>query len=131
MNIKAGDIVERPGPMGAKHRAVFAGFDSLARPWVIHNAKNDCVRVDTLETFAAGLPVTLASRVARNLSEQALIVRRAQSLLARRYDLLKFNCDHFVTYAQNGVASSPQVAAVAAVAGLALLVGLATVAGRA
>ncbi len=32
-----GDIIERPGPFGKRHRGIFVGFDEYGRGWVIHN----------------------------------------------------------------------------------------------
>jgi hypothetical protein len=77
------------------------------------------------ESFAAGLPVALASRKARNSYEQQAIIRRAQSLLGWKYDLLNFNCDHLVTFAQDGLATSPQLQGFALVFAALLFVGLA------
>jgi hypothetical protein len=109
MDFRAGDVIERPGPAGTRHRAVVAGTDGFGRLVVIHNAKNSFVKYDVFDVFAAGLPVSLISRSARNWYEQQQIVNRAKSHLGKQYDLLKFNCDHLVTYAQTGVASSPQL----------------------
>lgn len=126
-----GDIVERPGPLGKKHRGIFVGHDEYGRAWVIHNDMGGIVCWVLFENFSAGLPVTLASRKARNSYEQSAIVSRAQSLLGWRYDLLNFNCDHLVTYAQDGVATSPQLQGFGLAFALALLVGLAVASSRA
>lgn len=91
------------------HRGIFAGFDFAGRAWVIHNAKDQCVKWDLLEVFAEGQTVSFLKRVARNTYEQNLIIARATFLLGRKFDLWKFNCDHFVTYALAGVAKSPQL----------------------
>jgi len=123
MNFQSGDIVERPGPAGTKHRAVVAGVDGWGRLLVIHNAKNLAVRYDLLEVFAAGFPVSLISRVATNWFEQQQIVERAKSLLGKQYDLINFNCDHLVTYAQSGEATSPQLQGIVAVLALASVFG--------
>lgn len=125
MNFQVADIVERPGPAGTKHRAIIAGNDGFGRLMVIHNAKDSFVKYDLFEIFAAGFPVTFVSRVARNWYEQQQIVNRAKSLLGTRYDLLKFNCDHLVTYAQTGKASSPQLQGIVATIALIALGGLA------
>lgn len=120
-----GDIIERPGPFGKKHRGIFVGFDEYGRAWVIHNDMGEIVCWVLFEHFAADLPVTIASRKARSPHEQRAIVSRAQSLLGWRYDLLNFNCDHLVTYAQDGVATSPQLQGLALAFAVALFVGLA------
>ena len=120
-----GDIIERPGPFGKRHRGIFVGFDEYGRAWVIHNDMGGIVCWVLFEHFAADLPVTIASRKARSPYEQRAIVSRAQSLLGWRYDLLNFNCDHLVTYAQDGVATSPQLQSLALAFAVALFVGLA------
>lgn len=131
MNFQAGDVIERPGPAGTKHRGIVAGTDSFGRLMVIHNAKDLYVKYDFMEVFAAGLPVSLVSRVARNWFEQQQIVARAQSLLGKQFDLLKFNCDHLVTFAQTGQASSPQLTiALGAIILTGLLGGLAFASSR-
>ena len=120
-----GDIIERPGPFGKWHRGVFFGFDESGHAWVIHNDMGGIVCWVLFEDFAAGLPVTLASRKACNSYEQQAIISRAQSLLGWKYDLLNFNCDHLATYAQDGVATSPQLQGFALVFAVVLFVGLA------
>jgi hypothetical protein len=120
-----GDIIERPGPFGKRHRGIFVGFDEYGRAWVIHNDMGGIVCWVLFEHFAADLPVTIASRKARSPYEQRAIVSRAHSLLGWRYDLLNFNCDHLVTYAQDGVATSPQLQSLALAFAVALFVGLA------
>jgi hypothetical protein len=121
MLLQPGDVVERAGDWGTKHRGIFAGYDAWGRGIVIHNAKGDYVRQVLFEVFAQKLPVVVASRIASDIWQQQLIVARAQSQLGRRYDLLKFNCDHLVTYAQTGVANSPQLQALAGLTGLAVV----------
>ena len=117
--LQPGDAIQRPGPLGTMHRGIFVGADFAGRVWVIHNAKNDCVKWDLLETFAEGQPVSFLKRVARNQQEQILIIARAKSLLGQKFDLLNFNCEHLVTYALAGIPKSPQLGF--AVGGLLLL----------
>lgn len=126
-----GDMIERPGPFAKRHRGIFVGFDECGRAWVIHNDMGGIVCWVLFEDFAAGLPVTLVSRKACNLYEQRAIVSRAQSLLGWKYDLLNFNCDHLVTYAQDGIPTSPQLKGFALALAVALFVGVAVASSRA
>jgi hypothetical protein len=121
MQFQPGDVVKRPGPWGTDHLGLFAGVDVLGRQWVIHNAKYECVKWDLLESFAAGSSVSLVRR-APNDHEGAVFVARAQSFLGRRFDLVNFNCEHFVSCATAGNAVSPQLRS--AVVGLAVLATL-------
>lgn len=116
MNLQTGDVIERPGPWPTRHRGLVVGRDIFGRVWVIHNPKGGCVRYDLLEAFADGHEVVVVSGPALNNSQRVTAVKRAQSLLGRQYDLLNFNCDHLVTFALAGTASSPQLQACAAIA---------------
>jgi hypothetical protein len=108
MQFQPGDVVKRPGPWGTDHLGLFACVDILGQQWVIHNAKNECVKWDLLESFAAGTSVSLVRR-ATNAYEGAVIVAQAQSSLGRRFDLVNFNCEHFVNCAVAGNAVRPQL----------------------
>jgi hypothetical protein len=121
MQLERGDVIKRPGPWGTDHLGLFAGFDQLGRGWVIHNAKDERVKWDLLEAFAAGSPVSLVRR-AVNVYEIEAIFARAQELLGRQFDLVNFNCEHFVTVALAGKAASPQLLGVAV--GLTLVAAL-------
>lgn len=127
--LQPGDAIERQGPAGTMHRGIFAGVDYLGQAWVIHNAKDQCVKWDLMETFAERQTVRFLKRIARNVYEQNLIVVRARSQLGRKFHLWKFNCDHLVTYALSGVAESPQLGTVAAVGLFAAVVGIAASVG--
>jgi hypothetical protein len=60
---------------------IFVGYDEYGRAWVIHNDMGGIVCWVLFEAFAACLPVTLASRKARDHYEQRAVVSRVQSLL--------------------------------------------------
>jgi len=121
VQFQPGDVIKRPGPWGTDHFGLFVCIDVLGQQWVIHNAKDECVRWDLLESFAAGSSISLVRR-APNGYEGAVFVARAQSFLGRRFDLVNFNCEHFVSCVTNGSAISPQLRG--AVVGLAVLATL-------
>ena len=108
MQFRSGDIIKRPGPLCTDHFGLFAGVNALGQQVVIHNAKDDCVRWDLLETFAAGNPVFLVDRPG-SVWEGSAIIGRAQRFLGRKFDLVHFNCEHFVNSALRGKAESPQL----------------------
>lgn len=112
MRFMIGDVLKRPGPWGTAHVGLYAGIDWAGRDWVIHNAKDDCVRWDLLDSFGAGNPVSVA-RSATTPYEGATIISRARSQLGRKFDLINFNCEHFVSYALGIGAGSPQLRGVA------------------
>src|SRR5579859_2310136 len=128
MMLERGDVIERPGPWPTQHRGIFAGWDGYGRGWVIHNPKGGCVKYDLLEDFAERQQFKRIEQPTRTVYERNLIVARAHSQLNKPYDILNFNCEHLVTYALGGAASSPQLQAVTVC--LALVVGLGMVFGR-
>lgn len=107
-----GDVIRRAGPWGTMHVGIYGGRDWAGQEWVIHNAKNDCVRWDLLEIFGAGNPISLARR-ATTAYEGAIILSRARIQLGRKFDLVNFNCEHLVSYALGTEAGSPQLRGVA------------------
>jgi lecithin:retinol acyltransferase len=121
MVLQSGDVIERPGPWPTQHRGIVAGRDVFGRIWVIHNEKGSFVKYDLLQAFAGGHKVVVVPSPALASSERLAVVRRAQSLLGRQYHLLNFNCEHLVTYALAGAASSPQLQACAALTTLVAL----------
>jgi len=65
------------------------------RGTVIANSKRKhCVCEETVEEFSGGWPIRVVGYLG-NLGA-AEVLNRARSLLGRPYDLLGFNCEHFV-----------------------------------
>jgi hypothetical protein len=124
MPFTAGDVIRRAGPCGTMHVGIYGGTDWARQEWVIHNAKDDCVRWDLLDVFGARNPISLA-RKAPTAYEGAMVLARARSQLGRKFDPVNFNCEHLVSYALGIEAGSPQLRGVAlgaaALAFLALL----------
>lgn len=127
MQLQIGDVISRPGPLWTVHVGFFAGVDMLGQQWVIHNAKNDCVRWDLLETFATGLPISLVKRASGRVEGNAILTR-AQAFLGRQFDLINFNCEHFVTQVLANESSSPQLRS--AMVGVAFLACIGLLVGR-
>lgn len=72
----------------------------------IHNTHPGGVQYASPERFVNGR-VFIEKRAAPGFEHE--VVRRARTLLGRSYDLVLFNCEHFVNYAAHGVAKSPQL----------------------
>lgn len=109
VGFQPGDMIQRPGPFGTTHVGIYIGSNGW-NGFVIHNDKDTgIVRQDDLQTFEAGHQATLLRRTARSWYEQQVIVNRAHSLLGQKFDLVNFNCEHLATYAQGGIAQSPQL----------------------
>jgi hypothetical protein len=122
MRLRVGDKLRVWDPRGFWHCGIVLDGTPFGSVVIAHNRKSAGVERTTLEQFSQGRPVELESRVAGNARAQAEVVRRAIEHIGRGYDLLSFNCEHYVSYAQTGVASSPQLQ-LTVVAVLALIIG--------
>lgn len=78
-------------------------------PWltVVHNAKGLGVKETSLCEFADGQPYEILDWP--DYSIGIARVQRARALLGRPYDLLNFNCEHFVALACGRSPTSPQL----------------------
>lgn len=75
---------------------------------VITNSKSSgCVCEQSVEEFAAGKLLKIVGYPG-NL-EAAKVIRRAKSLIGTRYNLLNFNCEHFVRWAHGLRPASAQI----------------------
>ncbi len=102
-----GDVlVRRLGAGPLVHYGLYVGVPDL--PGVIHANKAHGVHFACVEEFAAGRRPEIVDRADGGL-DAALRVARAQSRIGTPYDALTANCEHHVTYAQNGKAVSWQV----------------------
>ena len=105
--VEHGDVIYTPArttplaQLGVRH---FGIWDAVNRQ-VIHNAL-PFVQLATWEQFANGI-VHIAHRARPRY--QNTVVERARALLGQKYDLLTFNCEHFVNFAAVGEKQSPQL----------------------
>jgi len=102
---KATWIHVRDSQWGYLHKgivhSVVIGMEVIV--YVIDNSKNrGSVGICTLEAFANGNRVFIERR-AGSSAEADWIVRRAESQLRTRYDLLIWNCQHFVNWVLSGM----------------------------
>ena len=115
-----GDIVlRRKGPV--MHQGIALGDDR-----VLHNTPRRGEHVSSMEDFRRGKAVR-ARRLGETQRARALHhAQRAAQGGSQRYNLLRNNCEHTVTRATTGKASSRQLVAVAAglVVGAAVLVAI-------
>src|SRR5438309_1982246 len=82
---------------GIIHSVVIAG--TAVTVWIIdNNPSRGFVGYRTLEDFTSGKPAWLET-VVQSWQVADAIISRADSQLNRLYDLLTFNCEHFVTLA--------------------------------
>ncbi len=90
-------------------------------PAVISNSRaHGGVREEPLSRFADGRPF----RVHKKMSDlpKHEVTERARRMIGRRYDVVRFNCEHFVRLAHGQKPRSPQLHTVLALAAGALAV---------
>lgn len=110
-----GDKLCVPGFLGTQHVGIYVGPLGGRKHGVVHNDKRLGVVLAELSDFAAGRSVWLEKKGPPTRAEKLEVSRRALALVGTQYDLLNFNCEHLVTFAQEGKASSTQVRAIAVV----------------
>lgn len=108
-DLRVGDKFSIPvqAGLGIRHYGIYVGPRGPAGEDVVHNRKGAGVEFDYLARVCGVLPVRIERRAAPGTEE--LIVRRALSLLGKRYNLFEFNCEHFASVVQQGVNKSSQV----------------------
>lgn len=99
-------IVDR---FGYRHHGIYVGGGLVIHyaGWITY--RQGLVEVIALENFAGKLPIRVGRVPTESLRGED-IVRRARSRLGERcYDVLKNNCEHFVSWCQVGESRSTQV----------------------
>lgn len=112
MGLSPGDqIVEYITALGiAKHFAIYLGWDDAGTEWVIENIKGDAVRVTKANDFFSR--VIKVDRIIKHTGtnwDRKNLVQRALSKIGVPYNLINYNCEHFVTEVITGKPVSRQV----------------------
>jgi len=90
-------------------------------PAVISNSyAHRGVREEPLSSFARGRPFRIHKKMSTMAGEE--VAHRARRMIGRRYDALRFNCEHFVRIAHGLKPRSPQLHGALALAAGALAV---------
>lgn len=113
-------VVPKSGWDVVQHHAVFFGMVD-GEAVVAENKEGRGVILTRLDQFMADARIIKRHiRFSGNHYDQMVVMDRIRERLGRRYDLLKYNCEHFANEVLHFRAISPQVKAVgtaAAVAG--------------
>lgn len=117
--LKRSDHIRAGHPGAPHHDGIYLGNGQ-----VIHlcgapdgGKASACVRIDTLELFAASRPVTIR-RYAGNHDPEAVIARAMSRLGDGNYHLIFNNCQHFARWCATGDHHSEQVTSVTASSGI-------------
>lgn len=126
-NMRIGDEVSFNFGFGGlfQHVGICAGFEPISgTPLIAHNsAKFGEVKISLLSEFAHGKRISV--RAHKSDRQPWHISQAITGLIGKRYDALRYNCEHFVSEALGYRAHSPQLVLWA---GLGLLFGAALVA---
>ena len=93
-----------------RHHSLYVGVDAVGEAWVIENVVNQGVkwtRLDHLIQRAGYQPEV--ERFRGTYAQRTLVVNRALDRLGLPYNVLSYNCEHFVNEVQHGRRHSSQV----------------------
>ena len=115
-DIRQGDKCWVRTPSGKKHYGICTGFDAAGDPCFAHNTSDFGVVHSDRKGFAGRRVIWIEQRARPGC--EAMVAARADSLIGREYDLLRFNCEHAANLAAHGRAESRQVQDGVVIAGL-------------
>src|ERR1700722_4666700 len=118
--LNIGDKITSDGMLGIRHAGIYIGAHGDIEHAVVHNSKRDGRVV--VEALAAFGPYKLAQTAPAGRG--AMVREAALKYVGTGYDLLKFNCEHFASFVQEGTPRSPQLEAGGAALGFLALMGL-------
>lgn len=111
-NLEPGDhIIEPIFDTGhSKHHAIFLGRDINGVEWIAENHKFNNVQViPAAEHFATAKCIHQIVKFKGSNIERKNIVMKALSLAGKPYNLISYNCEHFVNEVLTGKPKSTQV----------------------
>jgi hypothetical protein len=107
--LKIGDrLIRTKGGILSKHHAIYAGYWNNQH-LVAENQAGYGVRYITLDQFLTEGNLERIEHNNFNDYSQAEIINKINSKIHSSYDLLNFNCEHFVNEILNGVREGKQV----------------------
>jgi hypothetical protein len=118
---ETGTLVSIPIALFYRHKGIVSDRWYGGKPMIISNsARSGGAHEESWDVFAEGGAVKVDGYPGGLPNFEVL--SRAKSLINSKYDLLRWNCEHFVAYAHGLKPTSPQVAVTVAIATLCLSV---------
>lgn len=118
---EAGTVVSIPIFLFYRHKGIVSDRWYGGKPMIVSNsARSGGVHEEPWEVFAEGNSVMVDGYPGGLPNFEVL--SRAKSLIGTQYDLLRWNCEHFIAYAHGLKPKSPQVAVTIAIVTLSLSV---------
>ncbi len=110
--LKPGDelIVPKSGWDIIQHHALYIGYDHNGTHLIIHNDINRGVSLISVDDFFS--VVRKVNRIIPfkgNNAKRKAIVQRSLARIGRPYNLINYNCEHFITEIKSGNPRSRQV----------------------
>lgn len=93
-----------------KHYSMYLGVDNNGIGWIAENHKILGVRLINTTIFFQNMPsISRIDRFYGTNEQRKQVVVRACKLAGKPYDLINYNCEHFITEALTGKPNSQQV----------------------
>lgn len=93
-----------------KHHSIYVGVDANLNAWVVENVVGKGVRWTRLdELIRRNGSITGIERFHGTEAQRTAVINQALARIGLPYDVLSYNCEHFVNEVLYGKRSSPQV----------------------
>jgi hypothetical protein len=112
LGVTQGDSVTVPKSIWnvVQHHALYLGADYHGNHWMCENLIGNGVKLTRVEEFFRDVSkVTSIKRFGGTYIERVQAVQKALSLLGKPYDLINYNCEHFVNDVLHNQVRSSQV----------------------
>ena len=130
LNFNTGDrLIRTKGGVFSNHHALYVGWHN-GYELVAENQRGYGVRYIRLNDFLAEGKLVSIERFTGNEYQRQSIVPKINTMLGRGYDLVRYNCEHFVNEVLHGLPKSKQIETAAVLGGGALLLLLLASAAR-
>jgi hypothetical protein len=129
-NLTIGDrLIRTKGGITSRHHALYAGMHNGVQ-LVAENQRGFGVRYITLNQFLSEGKLLAVTPFKGNNNQRQHVITRINALRGKVYDVVKYNCEHFVNEVLNGKPTSKQIEN-AGIVGLGLaFIGLLVAASR-
>lgn len=93
-----------------KHHAIYLGHDLNNVEWIAENHNVFGVRIIDANTYFQNVRrISRIDRFQGTLQQRQAIVQKALSLVGKPYNLITYNCEHFVNEVIHGKSESKQI----------------------
>lgn len=93
-----------------KHFSLYLGVDAAGTEWIAENYKWEAVRIVPAEQyFHLGRKVERIEKFNGDSVARRKTIQRALALVGKPYDLVSYNCEHYVNEVLTGKSESKQV----------------------